>query len=72
MLSKYAYKFVGLGFKRIKIKLFLVLRIEKNVRYAIICPFTVLFNDKRYIQLIIKIQFSELYSYRIMIFNKRK
>lgn len=54
-------------------KLF-VLRIEKNVRYAIICPFKVpvLLNDKRYIQLIIKIQFSELYLYRIMISNERQ
>lgn len=59
--------------KNVKMKLF-VLRIEKNVRYAIICPFKVqvLLNDKRYIQLIIKIQFSELYLYRIMISNERQ
>lgn len=64
--------FVGLGFQKKTKKLFFVLRIEKSVRYAIICPFAKLFNYKKIYSLIIKIQFSELYSYRIMMSNKRQ
>lgn len=41
--------FVGLGFQKKTKKLFFVLRIEKSVRYAIICPFAKLFNYKKYI-----------------------
>lgn len=41
--------FVGLGFQKKNQKTFFVLRIEKSVRYAIICPFAKLFNDKKYI-----------------------